>query len=54
LADTEGAFNEYNPLPYIDLHENCNIGQKRPVSRLIWDYIEAHADQIITSEFPMF
>ncbi len=54
LAETKGAFNEYNPLPYIDLHENCNIGQKRSVSRLIWDYIEAHADQIITSEFPMF
>ncbi|NER19406.1 MAG: hypothetical protein F6J96_01305 [Symploca sp. SIO1C2] len=54
LADTGGAFNEYNFLPYVDLHENCNIGQKRPVSRLIWDYIEAHADRIVTSEFNIF
>lgn len=54
LAETQGAFNEYNFLPYIDLHENCNVGQKRPVSRLIWDYIEAHADQILTSEFKPF
>ena len=40
LEETGGAFNEYNFLPYVDLHENCNVGQKRPVCRLIWDYIE--------------
>ena len=54
LAETGGAFNEYNFLPYVDLHENCNVGQKRPVCRLIWDYIEAHAEEIVTSEFRPF
>ncbi len=54
LAETGGAFNEYNFLPYVDLHENCNIGQKRPVCRLIWDYIEANAEQIVTPEFKPF
>ncbi|MEL6903208.1 MAG: hypothetical protein AAFP07_19905 [Cyanobacteria bacterium J06606_4] len=54
LQETGGAFNEYNFLPYVDLHENCNIGRKRPVCRLIWDYIEANAARIITREFNMF
>lgn len=54
LIETGGAFNEYNFLPYVDLHENCNIGQKRPVCRLIWDYIETHAEQIVTSAFEPF
>ena len=54
LTETGGAFNEYNFLPYVDLHENCNVGQKRPVCRLIWDYIEANADRIVTSEFRAF
>lgn len=54
LTETGGAFNEYNFLPYVDLHENCNIGQQRPVCRLIWDYIEAHAEQIITPQFEPF
>lgn len=54
LAETGGAFNEYNFLPYVDLHENCNIGQKRPVCRLIWDYIETHAERIVTADFDVF
>ncbi|NET32057.1 MAG: hypothetical protein F6K19_08645 [Cyanothece sp. SIO1E1] len=54
LVETGGAFNEYNFLPYVDLHENCNVGQKRPVCRLIWDHIEAHAERIVTSEFKPF
>lgn len=54
LAETNGAFNEYNFLPYVDLHENCNIGQQRPVCRLIWDYIEAHAAQILSADFKVF
>ncbi|MEL7495830.1 MAG: hypothetical protein AAGJ95_17960 [Cyanobacteria bacterium J06554_11] len=54
LHETNGAFNEYNFLPYVDLHENCNIGQKRPVCRLIWDYVEANAERIVTREFNMF
>lgn len=54
LSETGGAFNEYNFLPYVDLHENCNVGQKRPVCRLIWDYIENHAEQIVTAEFKPF
>ncbi|NEQ54559.1 MAG: hypothetical protein F6K11_31245 [Leptolyngbya sp. SIO3F4] len=54
LAETGGAFNEYNFLPYVDLHENCNIGQKRRVCRLIWDYIETNAARIVTTEFNIF
>ncbi|NEQ97678.1 MAG: hypothetical protein F6K30_13330 [Cyanothece sp. SIO2G6] len=54
LIETGGAFNEYNFIPYVDLHENCNIGQKRPVCRLLWDYIEKHADRIVTAEFQPF
>ncbi|MEL6223748.1 MAG: NAD(P)H-dependent oxidoreductase [Cyanobacteria bacterium J06627_8] len=54
LSETRGAFNEYNFLPYVDLHENCNVGQKRPVCRLIWDHIEANADEIVTTEFNPF
>ncbi len=54
LAETGGAFNEYNFLPYVDLHEHCNMGQQRPVCRLIWDYIEAHAEQIVTPDFRVF
>ncbi len=54
LDETGGAFNEYNFLPYVDLHENCNVGEKRPVCRLIWDYIEDHAERIVTSEFKPF
>ena len=54
LAETGGAFNEYNFLPYVDLHENCNIGKKRSVCGLIWDYIEANCDRIVTSQFLPF
>lgn len=54
LSETGGAFNEYNFLPYVDLHENCNIGQKRPVCRLIWDYVDANAERIVTPEFNPF
>ncbi len=54
LSETGGAFNEYNFLPYVDLHEHCNIGQKRPVCRLIWDYIEANESRIVTPEFNAF
>ncbi|MEO0648643.1 MAG: hypothetical protein AAFZ17_21230 [Cyanobacteria bacterium J06650_10] len=54
LSKTSGAFNEYNFLPYVDLHENCNIGQTRSVCRLIWDYVEANADTIVTPEFGVF
>jgi len=54
LSETGGAFNEYNFLPYVDLHENCNIGQKRRVCRLIWDYIEANKARIVTPEFNVF
>ncbi|MGF1515334.1 MAG: hypothetical protein ACFB5Z_16760 [Elainellaceae cyanobacterium] len=54
LVKTGGAFNEYNFLPYVDLHENCNEGQKRPVCRLIWDYIEANAGRLVTPEFAPF
>jgi len=54
LDETGGAFNEYNFLPYVDLHEQCNVGQQRPVCRLIWDYIEDHRDQLVTSDFEVF
>lgn len=54
LPETGGAFNEYNFLPYVDLHEHCNIGQQRPVCRLIWDHIETHANEIVTSDFNVF
>ena len=54
LAETGGAFNEYNFLPCLDLHEDCNIGQKRPVTRLLWDYIEANSEQFVTAEFAVF
>ena len=54
LAETGGGFNEYNFLPYVDLHEYANIGQTRSVCRLIWDYIEDHAEELITSEFSVF
>lgn len=54
LAETGGAFNEYNFLPYVDLHENCNIGQTRPVCRLIWDYVETNVERIVTPEFNIF
>ncbi|MFK8184866.1 MAG: hypothetical protein AB8B99_15960 [Phormidesmis sp.] len=54
LTETHGAFNEYNFLPYVDLHENCNIGTKRPVCELIWDHIEARSSQIVTPDFEWF
>ena len=54
LTETGGAFNEYNTLPYVGLHENCNVGQQRPVSDLIWDYIEEHVDAFVTAEFQPF
>ncbi|NEO83985.1 MAG: hypothetical protein F6J87_06960 [Spirulina sp. SIO3F2] len=54
LAETQGAFNEYNFLPYVDLHEHCNIGRQRPVCRLVWDYIEANAERVVTREFKPF
>lgn len=54
LAETGGAFNEYNFLPYVDLHENCNIGQKRQVCKLVWDYIEENAERIVTPQFDPF
>ncbi|MBP0018067.1 MAG: NAD(P)H-dependent oxidoreductase [Cyanobacteria bacterium SBLK] len=54
LSETGGAFNEYNFLPYVDLHENCNIGKKRSVCDPIWDYIETHSDRLVTSRFLPF
>ena len=30
------------------------MGQKRPVCRLIWDYIEAYAERIVTSDLSHF
>ncbi|EDX85707.1 hypothetical protein S7335_3410 [Synechococcus sp. PCC 7335] len=54
LTEVGGAFNEYNFLPYVDLHENCNIGKKRSVCALIWDYVEANADRIVTERFDPF
>ena len=54
LSATGGGFNEYNFLPYVDLHEYANIGPKRSVCRLIWDYIETHAKELITPEFSLF
>jgi len=54
LSENGGAFNEYNFLPYVDLHENCNIEQKRPVCQLIWDYIEANEARVVTPEFNVF
>lgn len=54
LNATGGAFNEYNFLPYVDLHENCNIGQPRSVAALIWDYIEQHSAEILTDDFRAF
>ena len=54
LSKTQGAFNEYNFLPYVDLHENCTIGKKRPVCQLIWDYIEANSARIVTPDFSVY
>ncbi|MEM9089919.1 MAG: NAD(P)H-dependent oxidoreductase [Cyanobacteria bacterium P01_F01_bin.53] len=54
LSETGGAFNEYNFIPYVDLHENCNIGKKRSVCHLIWDYIEEHEADIVTPYFHGF
>jgi D-alanine-D-alanine ligase-like ATP-grasp enzyme len=54
LNETGGAFNEYNTLPYVDLHEHCNVGQQRPVSHWIWDYIEANNQEIVTTAFKLF
>lgn len=54
LSETQGAFNEYNFLPYVDLHEHCNIGQPRPVCQLIWDYIEDHSQRLITPQYALF
>lgn len=54
LNETGGAFNEYNTLPYVDLHEHCNVGQQRPVSHLIWDYVEANRRGILTTAFKPF
>jgi len=54
LSHTHGAFNEYNFLPYVDLHENCNIGQKRPVCNLIWEYVEQNETKIVTPYFNSF
>ncbi|EDX82903.1 hypothetical protein S7335_81 [Synechococcus sp. PCC 7335] len=54
LAKVGYAFSEYNFLPYVDLHENCNVGQKRPVCSLIWDYVEANAGRIVTEWFEPF
>lgn len=54
LAEVGGAFNEYNFLPYVDLHENCNVGQKRPVCKLVWDYIEKNSQRLVTDKFEPF
>ena len=54
LSQTGGAFNEYNFLPYVDIHEHCNVGTQQPVTKGIWDYIDRHGDQLLTSEFRPF
>ncbi len=54
LSQTGGAFNEYNFLPYVDIHEHCNVGTQRPVTQGIWDYIDRHSDQLLTPEFRPF
>ncbi|MEO0354221.1 MAG: hypothetical protein AAF268_05295 [Cyanobacteria bacterium P01_A01_bin.3] len=48
LSKVSGVFNEYNVLPYLDLHERCNQGVARPAAGRIWDYIEDHFDSIVT------
>lgn len=50
IDDPEGAFNEFNLRPYIDLNENNNEGTRRPVSAAIWDYIERHGDELLTAD----
>jgi len=54
LEQTHGAFNEYNFLPYVDIHEHCNMGQQRPVTQLIWDYVDRNQRQLLTPEFKPF
>ncbi len=54
LAETGGAFNEYNFLPYVDVHEHCNVGKKQPVTQLIWDYIDRNQKRLLTPEFKPF
>jgi len=54
LEETQGGFNEYNFLPYVDLHENCNVGTKRPVCEIIWNHIEERRSQIVTPAFSWF
>lgn len=54
LSPTHGAFNEFNQTPYIDLVENCNIGEKHSASKPMWDYIEKNKKEIFTKEHSSF
>lgn len=54
LETTNGAINEFNYCPYIDLNENCNVGTRRPASGMLWDALERRAGSIITPSFPEF
>ena len=54
IDEVGGVFNEYNLGAYIDLVENCNIGQKHPVATHIWDYVEDRYDEIVTQHFLSF
>jgi len=47
VDDPEGAYNEYNLQPYIDLNENNSESVHRPASSALWDYLERNA-----AEFP--
>lgn len=50
LEETGGICNEWNPVPYIDLNENCNIGTPQPVSAHILDALEQQ--KVCTSDVP--
>lgn len=54
LNSGKSIFNEFNTQPNIDLNENNNMGQKRPVSGYFWDYLEKNKDKVFTPDFQEF
>ena len=54
LNIVSGAFNEYNFLPYLDLHERSNQGKTRRVADRLWDYVEERSSEIVTAYMQPF
>jgi len=54
ISNPDGAYNEFNLRPYIDLNENNNEGPNRPVSAAVWDHVESHSERLLTKDMAEF